>query len=325
MKKKKLLDRVREVMRRRNYAYRTEQAYTSWIKRYILHHDKQHPKEMGAREIESFLTYLAVEREVAPSTQNQALAALQFLYNEVLRQALDEDILPTPAKRVKRIPVVLSQSEAREVIRRLSGIYKLIIQLLYGSGLRISECLRLRVKDVDFGRSEITVRSGKGGKDRLTVLPEAVQPHLRRHLKKVKTIHEQDLAEGFGRVYLPQGLARKYPNANKEWIWQYVFPAKGRSRDPRSGEIRRHHMGASMLRRQLSGAVKDAGVTKHVTPHTFRHSFATHLLENGYDIRTVQELLGHSDVKTTMIYTHVLNKGGRGVRSPLDAAGTGSG
>jgi len=325
MKKKKLLDQVRDVMRRKNYAYRTEQTYTSWIKRFILYHNKQHPREMGAREIESYLTYLAVKREVAPSTQNQALAALQFLYNEVLHQPLDEDILPTPAKRVKRIPVVLSQQEAREVIRRMNGVNKLIIQLLYGSGLRISECLRLRIKDVDFGRNEITVRSGKGGKDRLTVLPEAVQPDLQRHIKKTRVIHEQDLADGFGSVYLPQGLARKYPGAKKEWIWQYVFPAHRRSKDPRSGKIRRHHLGAGALRRHLSKAVNAAGVIKHVTPHTFRHSFATHLLENGYDIRTVQELLGHSDVKTTMIYTHVLNKGGRGVRSPLDAAGAGSG
>ena len=318
MSEKKLLDRVRDTLRRKNYAYRTEQAYTSWIKRYIFYHHKRHPEEMREHDIEAFLTHLAVEREVSPSTQNQALAALQFLYNEVLHLPLDQEILPAPAKRSKHLPVVLSKREALEVLVELSGVHKLIAKLLYGSGLRVSECLRLRIQDLDFDRREILVRSGKGAKDRVSVLPDSVSPDLQRHLKVVKAAHQQALAEDYGTVELPKGLARKYPNAAREWIWQYVFPAPKRSRDPRSGVVRRHHLHPSVIRREVKAAARRAGVTKHVTPHVFRHSFATHLLENGYDIRTVQELLGHSDVKTTMIYTHVLNKGGKGVRSPLD-------
>ena len=318
MTKKKLLDQVRNTIRRKNYAYRTEQAYTSWIKRFILFHDKRHPQELGAVEIESFLTHLAVDKEVSPSTQNQALAALQFLYQEVLHLPLDQEILPVPAKRIKHLPVVLSQREARAVINELDGIYKLIIQLLYGGGLRVTECLSLRIKDLDFERGEITVRSGKGGKDRRTLLPETISAALKIHLERVRLTYQQDIKEGYGSVYLPRGLYRKYPNAAREWIWQYVFPAPNLSRDPRSRIIRRHHLHPSGLRRAVKAAARKTGVEKHVTPHIFRHSFATHLLENGYDIRTVQELLGHSDVSTTMIYTHVLNKGGRGVRSPLD-------
>ena len=318
MTKKKLLDQVRETLRRNNYAYRTEQAYTGWIKRFILFHHKRHPQDMGAAEIEVFLTHLAVEREVSPSTQNQALAALQYLYQEVLHLELDQDIIPTPAKRTKHLPVVLSKQEARLVLDQLSGVHKLITQLLYGSGLRVTECLTLRIKDLDFDRGEITVRSGKGAKDRRTMLPKTARPDLQRHLAGVKIAHQQALLDGFGSVYLPRGLAHKYPGAAKEWIWQFAFPAPIRSRDPRSGETRRHHLHPSGLRKAVRAAALRAGVEKHVTPHIFRHSFATHLLENGYDIRTVQELLGHSDVKTTMIYTHVLNKGGRGVKSPLD-------
>lgn len=318
MAEKKLLDQARDVLRRNNYAYRTEQSYLGWMKRFILFHGKKHPREMGAAEIETFLSYLALKRKVAPSTQNQALAALQYLYQEVLQIPLDEEILPAPAKRTKRLPVVLSKEEALEVIGLLTGVHKLITQLLYGSGLRITECLRLRVKDLDFGRNELTVRMSKGRKDRVSVLPLAIQPDLRRQLSRAKLFHEQDLAEGFGKVYLPRALAHKYPRANREWIWQYVFPAPQRSRDPRSGVVRRHHRDASGVRRQIRSAAQKAGINKHVTPHVFRHSFATHLLEDGYDIRTVQELLGHSDVKTTMIYTHVLNKGGKGVKSPLD-------
>jgi integron integrase len=318
MTKKKLLDRARDTLRRKNYAYRTEQAYLSWIKRYILFHNKRHPSEMGAVEIESFLTHLAVEREVSPSTQNQALSALSFLYREVLRQELDQDILPVPAKRTKHLPIVLSRRETRAVLSELHGIHKLITQLLYGSGLRVTECLSLRIKDLDFDRKEITVRCGKGAKDRKTVLPESISSNLKIHLKQTKMIHQQDLVDGYGSVYLPRGLSRKYPNASQEWIWQYLFPAPNLSRDPRSGSIRRHHLHPSGLRRAVRSATKRAGVEKHVTPHIFRHSFATHLLENGYDIRTVQELLGHVDVSTTMIYTHVLNKGGKGVKSPLD-------
>lgn len=318
MTKKKLLDQVRDTLRRRNYAYRTEQAYTGRIRRYILFHNKTHPTEMGESEIEAFLTYLAVNRGVAPSIQNQALSALQFLYEEVLHQPLDREILPVPAKRTKHLPVVLSKKETRAVLEQLPGAHKLISQLLYGAGLRVSECLRLRIQDLDFEWGEILVRSGKGAKDRRTVLPQSKKPALKRHLKVVKLAHEQALSEGFGSVELPHGLARKYPGAAKEWIWRYVFPAPNRSQDPRSGEIRRHHLHSDALRRSVRAATRKSCVEKHVTPHTFRHSFATHLLENGYDLRTVQKLLGHKDVKTTMVYTHVLMKGSKIVRSPLD-------
>ena len=318
MSKKKLLDQVRDTLRRKNYAYRTEQTYVAWIKRFILFHDKRHPEEMGPAEIETYLSYLALKRKVAPSTQNQALAALQFLYEQVLELPLEEEIMPSPAKRTRRLPVVLSKREALRIISELTGVHRLITQLLYGSGLRISECLRLRVKDVDFQRRELTVRMGKGRKDRVTVLPDRVIAALERQLEQVRLVHEQDLAEGYGKVSLPRALSRKYPKADREWIWQYVFPSTQRSRDPRSGDIKRHHLDPSSIRRDIKAAAKKAGVNKRVTPHVFRHSFATHLLEDGYDIRTVQELLGHSDVKTTMIYTHVLNKGGKGVKSPLD-------
>ena len=315
---KKLLDQVRDVLRLKNYAYRTEQAYTAWIKRYILFHRKRHPKELAELEIERFLTHLAADLGVSPSTQNQALAALLFLYHEVLHLPLDQEILPVPAKRGKHLPVVLSKREARAVLNELSGVHLLITQLLYSAGLRVTECLSLRVKDLDIDKGEITIRSGKGDKDRRTVLPESLRLALTQHLDGVYHAHQLALAEGYGTVALPQGLARKYTGASKEWIWQFIFPALKRSRDPRSGEIRRHHLHPSGLRRSIRLATNKAGVEKHVTPHIFRHSFATHLLEDGYDIRTVQELLGHSDVKTTMIYTHVLNKGSRGVKSPLD-------
>lgn len=316
--KPKILEQVRLAIRRLNYSFSTEKAYTSWVKRYILFHQKRHPAEMAEVEIESFLTHLAVNLNVAPSTQNQALAALQFLYQEVLKIQLDQEILPVPAKRPKHLPVVLSRQEVIAVLSQLNGTYLLICQLLYGCGLRVSECLTLRIQDLDFDRNQITVRSGKGKKDRRTMLPEVVRESLCRQLERAKLAHDQALADGYGGVDLPGGLARKYPGASKEWIWQYVFPALKPSRDPRSGTFRRHHLHPSGLRRAVREATKKAGVEKHVTPHIFRHSFATHLLENGYDIRTVQELLGHADVKTTMIYTHVLNKGGRGVISPLD-------
>ena len=318
MSKSKLLDQVREKIRRLNYAYSTEKAYLSWIKRFILFNEKRHPSELGAVEIEVFLTHLAVEKKVSPSTLNQALAALQFLYNEILHLVLDEEILPVPAKRTKHLPVVLSQREAQAVLNELHGVYQLITQLLYGSRLRVTECLSLRVKDLDFDRGKVTVRSGKGAKDRRTMLPNTISQPLKDHLERVRLNYKQDLKEGFGSVHLPGRLSRKYPNAAREWIWQYVFPAPNLSRDPPSGIVRRHHLHPSGIRRAVKSAAHRAGVTKHVTPHIFRHSFATHLLENGYDIRTVEELLGHSDVKTTMIYTHVLNNGGRGVRSPLD-------
>jgi len=314
----KLLDRARNRIRRLNYSYSTEKTYLSWIKRFILFHDKRHPQEMGEVEIESYLTHLAVQKNVAPSTQNQALAALQFLYKEVLHVPLDEEILPVPARRPKHLPVVLSKQEVADVLSHLQGTCLLICQLLYGSGLRITECLTLRIQDIDFGRNEITVRCGKGKKDRRTVLPGAVQSKLKRHIQSTRIAHEMALAEGYAGVDLPKGLARKYPSADQEWIWQYLFPALKPSRDPRSGAYRRHHLHPSGIRTAVRTGARKAGMNKHVTPHTFRHSFATHLLEDGYDIRTVQELLGHADVKTTMIYTHVLNKGGKGVKSPLD-------
>ncbi|HDN04423.1 MAG TPA: integron integrase [Chloroflexi bacterium] len=318
MAQKKLLDQARDALRRNNYAYRTEQAYISWIKRYIFFHNLKHPQDLTERDIEAYLTHLAVQKKVAPSTQNQALAALQFLYREVLKITLDEEILPLPARRSKHIPVVLSRQEVKAVLAQLSGTYLLVCQLLYGCGLRVTECLTLRVQDLDFDRNEITVRSGKGNKDRRTMLPETVSHPLVRHLKEVKIAHDNALEEGYGAVALPHALGRKYSSAAQEWNWQYIFPAHKRSADPRSGEVRRHHLHPSGLRRAVRAAAQKAGITKHVTPHVFRHSFATHLLEDGYDIRTVQELLGHADVKTTMIYTHVLNKGGRGVKSPLD-------
>lgn len=318
MPEPKLLDRVRDRIRRLNYAFSTEKSYISWIKRFILFHEKRHPQEMGEAEIESFLTHLAVQKNVAPSTQNQALAALQFLYQEVLHLPLDEEILPVPAKRSKHLPVVLSRQEVRAVLEGLSGTYLLICQLLYGCGLRVTECLSLRIQDLDFDRNEIMVRSGKGNKDRRTMLPETVRHPLARHLKMVKIAHENALEEGYGTVALPRALSRKYTGAAREWKRQYIFPAHKRSADPRTGEVRRHHLHPSGLRRAVRAAAKKDGIAKHVTPHVFRHSFATHLLEDGYDIRTVQELLGHADIKTTMIYTHVLNKGGRGVKSPLD-------
>ncbi|MCA1978567.1 MAG: integron integrase [Thiobacillus sp.] len=314
----RLLDQVRGKIRLKHYSIRTEQAYVDWIKRFVLHFDKRHPAEMGAREVEAFLTHLAVEGRVSASTQNQAKSALLFLYREVLEQELSWLENVTQAKAPKRLPVVLTREEAQAVLSRLTGTHWLVAGLLYGAGLRIMEALRLRVKDVEFGRGEILVREGKGFKDRVTMLPSALAEPLKLHLKQVRELHEQDVAEGYGEVYLPYALDRKYPNAGREWGWQYVFPSKNRSVDPRSGAVRRHHVQDQAIQRAIRQAVRDAGIVKPATPHTLRHSFATHLLTSGYDIRTVQELLGHKDVATTMIYTHVLNKGGRGVVSPLD-------
>ncbi len=316
---KKLLDRVREAIRLKHYSYRTEKTYVQWIRRYILFHNKRHPSEMNVPEIEAFLTHLAVEGKVAASTQNQAFNAILFLYREVLRQELEGPIDAIRAKRPKRLPVVLSPDETRIIIKTMSGVYRLIIQILYGSGLRLSECLELRVKDVDFQQSQLIVRRGKGGKDRVTPLPKAVVTPLQEHLLRVKRMHQHDLEHGYGSTPLPFALARKYPNADRAWIWQYVFPSQSLCQDPRTGITRRYHLHESSLQKALKKAVRTTGIPKKVTCHTFRHSFATHLLQNGYDIRTVQELLGHKDVKTTMIYTHVLNRGGRGVRSPLDS------
>ncbi len=314
----KLLDQVRGKIRLKHYSIRTEQAYTDWIKRYILHFDKQHPKDLGAVQVEQFLTYLAVQGNVSASTQNQAKSALLFLYKEVLGTALPWLDEVEQAKTSKRLPVVLTQDEVAKVLVQLAGTHHLIVSLLYGTGMRILEVLRLRVKDIDFARKEILIRDGKGYKDRITMLPLSLITPLKAHLDKVKTLHAADLENGFGRVYMPMALDKKYPSAGIDWAWQYVFPSSKLSVDPRSGDTRRHHVQDQAIQRAVRQAVMDAGITKHATPHTLRHSFATHLLEGGYDIRTVQELLGHSDVSTTMIYTHVLNKGGRGVSSPLD-------
>jgi integron integrase len=314
----KILDQLRDVIRLKHYSYRTEQTYVEWAYRFIVFHNKRHPKEMGAPEIEAFLTHLAVHKRVAASTQNQALSAVVFLYRHVLHQDIGGQIDAVRAKQSRYLPTVLTHEEAIAVIGQLSGVYQLATKILYGSGLRLSEALRLRVKDVDFAQAQIVVREGKGGNSRITMLPTTIAETLKDHLQGTQRQHQQDLAQGYGSVYLPYALERKYPNADRQWIWQYVFPAERISKDPRSGIIRRHHLNESGLQKAVKQAGLLAKIDKRVSCHTFRHSFATHLLQNHYDIRTVQELLGHKDVKTTMIYTHVLNKGGLGVRSPLD-------
>jgi len=315
---KKLLDQVREAIRLKHYSLRTEEAYVTWIKRYIFFHNKQHASELGSVAIEAFLTHLAVDQQVAASTQNQALSALLFLYRDVLNTPLDLRIDAIRAKKPKRLPTILTKEETLTVIERLSGTPRLMAKLLYGSGLRLLECLRLRVKDLDFAQRQIIVRDGKGMEDRVTMLPESLIIPLQEHLAHVKRIHAQDVAQGVAPVYLPFALARKYPHAGRLWIWQYVFPSDRLSKDPRTGILRRHHVSESTLQKAVSQAGRSVGLNKRIGCHTLRHSFATHLLQQGYDIRTVQELLGHKDVKTTMIYTHVLNRGGKGVRSPLD-------
>jgi integron integrase len=314
----RLLDQVREAIRVRHLSPRTEEAYTHWIRRYILFHGKRHPSEMGEIEINAFLTDLAVTRRVSPSTQTQALCALLFLYRIVLGQEVGELEGLIRAKRRRRLPVVLTRDEVRSTLSELGGINHLFLSFLYGTGMRLMEGLRLRVKDVDFSQHQITIRDGKGGKDRTTMLPSSVEPPLREHLRAVREIHRQDLEEGYGKVHLPYALETKYPGAESEWKWQYVFPAAERSRDPETGRVGRHHLSERQVQRAFRTAVLRVGITKMATVHTLRHSFATHLLMSGYDIRTVQELLGHASVKTTMIYTHVLNRGGRGVNSPLD-------
>jgi integron integrase len=318
--KMRLLDSVRETIRRKHYSLRTESTYIDWIKRYILFHRKRHPAEMGAPEMEQFLNYLAVQKKVAASTQNQALSALVFLYREVLRKDFEWMENLERAKRPARLPIVLTEIEVHTVLAQLDGQLWLMASLLYGAGLRLMECVRMRVKDIDFEYRQITVRDGKGNKDRVTMLPEASLEPLKHHLEKVRSLHQQDLDHGCGEVYLPFALERKYKGACKQWAWQYVFPAVNRSIDPRAGKKRRHHIDEKALQRAVKNAVRRARVTKPATCHTFRHSFATHLLQRGQDIRTVQELLGHKDVSTTMIYTHVLNRGGKGVRSPLDVS-----
>ncbi len=315
----RFLDQVRASVRTRHYSRRTEEAYVGWIRRFILFHGKRHPKDMGEREINAFLSELAVKGRVSASTQNQALAAILFVYRHVLEAPVGPLDHVIRAKRSARLPAVLTKAEVRSIIGRLSGNPKLICLLLYGSGMRLLECLRLRVKDVEFAFHRITVRDAKGGRDRPVPLPESLMTPLASWLAAVKRMYEKDLAEGFGDVYLPEALARKYPGAEREWGWQWLFPAARRSRDPRTQVERRHHLHESAVQRAFAQAVRDVGIKKPVHCHTLRHSFATHLLEDGYDIRTIQELLGHADVKTTMIYTHVLNRaGGRGIRSPAD-------
>lgn len=311
---------MRARMRRLGLSIRTEEAYVGWVRRFILANDKRHPRELGAREVEAFLTRLATHANVSASTQNQALSALLFLYREVLMQDLPWMENIRRAKRPERLPVVLGREEVAALLAEMGGVTWLMAALLYGAGLRLMECLRLRVQDVDFVRREITVRQGKGGKDRRTMLPTMAVEALQGQLAETRRLHERDLAAGYGEVWLPDALARKYPHATREWIWQYVFPASMRSVDPRSGATRRHHLDETVLQRAVKNAVRRARLDKPATCHTLRHSFATHLIEDGYDIRTVQELLGHKDVSTTQIYTHVLNRGGRGVRSPLDRA-----
>ena len=314
----KFLEEISNTLRRKHYSLRTEKSYVSWAKRFILFHQKQHPKDMREKEIRAFLNHLAVNRNVSASTQNQALNAIVFLYKNVLGIDLGDFGIIEKAKTLKILPTVLSRSETNKILSVMEGKTGLIAKMLYGCGFRLLECLRLRVKDIDFERNEITIHQAKGGKDRKTMLPKLLKENLKEQIIRTKIIYEQELLKGFGEVSLPYALDRKYKNAGKEWKWQYVFPAKKNSKDPRSGKMMRHHIFENVVQRAVKKAAAIAGIEKKVSPHTFRHSFATHLLESGYDIRTVQELLGHQDVSTTMIYTHILNKGGKGVKSPLD-------
>ncbi len=317
----RLLDQVREATRRLHYSIRTEDAYVQWTKKFILFHDKRHPLEMGEPEVVAFLTHLAVHRDVAASTQNQALSALLVLYKVVLGRPLtwlDDQVVR--ARTPERLPTVFSREEARAILPQLDGTAWLAASLLYGSGLRLMECLRLRIKDVDFDQARIIVRDGKGQKDRATLLPGSLIEPLRRQIEHVRAVHVSDLRDGFGRVYLPHALAERYPDADRQPGWQYLFPSGRRATDPRTGTVRRHHLAESALQKAVKRAIRAAGVVKHASCHTFRHSFATHLLESGRDLRTIQELLGHKDVRTTMIYTHVVKAGPLGVRSPLDTA-----
>lgn len=312
------MESVRRVLRTHHYSYRTEQAYLHWIKRFIFYHDKRHPKDMGAAEVGEFLSHLANDKYVAAATQNQALNALNFLYTKVLDKPIGELHGVVRAKKPKRLPVVLTKNEVRRLLGQLDEVYWLIGSLLYGSGLRLMECLRLRIKDVEFNQQTITVRSGKGDKDRVTVMPAKLVDPLRHQVDHVRLLHERDMQMGHGSVAMPYSLARKYPNAQYELAWKFLFPARGLSRDPRTTVVRRHHVHQSNVQKAIKQAVRKANIAKPASSHTLRHSFATHLLEDGYDIRTVQELLGHKDVRTTQIYTHVMNKGANAVRSPLD-------
>ena len=314
----RLLDQARELMRTAHYSIRTEEAYLGWMRRYILFHGKRHPIEMGAAEVAAFLSHLANHEDVAASTQNQARNALLYLYRAVLDRPLEPIAGIAPARRPKRLPVVLDRDEVRAVLGQMEGTSRLMAGLLYGSGLRLMECLRLRVKDVEFGAGRLVVRDGKGQVDRVTVLPARARAPLAEQVRRVEAIHAGDCAAGLGRVHLPHALARKYPEADRSLAWQYVFPASRCGVDPRDGVVRRHHLAETALQKAVRAAVARAGIAKPATCHTLRHSFATHLLEAGADIRTIQELLGHKDVTTTMIYTHVLNRG-PGVASPFDS------
>ena len=316
--KPRLLDRLRHEIRLRHYSIRTEEAYVGWVRRFIIFSGKRHPRDLGAAEVAAFLTHLAVDRRVSPATQGQAKSAILFLYKSVLEWQLpwlDEIVA---ARNPRRLPVVLTPREVREMLAQMSGTSALLVSLLYGTGMRLLEGLRLRVKDVEFERREITVRDGKGGKDRITVLPENLIAGLQQQIARTRALHQRDLAEGFGSVWLPAALDVKYPGLPKAWGWQWVFPSAVRSADPRTGRTHRHHLSDASIQKAVGLAARRAGIDKPCSPHIMRHSFATHMLQSGYDIRTVQELLGHSDVSTTMIYTHVLNRGGRGVRSPFD-------
>ncbi|GAB4343125.1 MAG: integron integrase [Desulfobulbaceae bacterium] len=318
----KLMDQVRETLRYHHYALSTERLYCHWILQYIyFYQKKRHPREMGTQEVERFLSHLATERNVAAATQRQALNALVFLYREVLGIPLEGAIRPMKSRKKVRPPTVMTQEEVQRLLREMSGTHALMARLIYGSGMRLMECIRLRIKDVDFGQGNIFVRGGKGGKDRTTILPRNVQEELRLHIERVKELHRKDLEEGYGEVYLPQALARKFPNAGKEPSWQYVFPAKKLSKDPRTGLVRRHHVLESGLQKAVKAAVRKAGIDKRVSVHTLRHSFATHMLENGLNIRVLQELMGHASVKTTEIYTHVMQRDIRALESPLDRLG----
>ncbi|NUQ20084.1 MAG: integron integrase [Gemmatimonadaceae bacterium] len=316
-----LLEQIRVEVRLRHYSRRTEDAYVAWVRRFIAFHQRRDPRTLTASDLRAFLSTLAVRDKVSASTQNQARAALAFLYRDILHLPFETIEGVAAAKRARRVPEVMTRAEVRRVLDAMDGTPRLIASLLYGSGLRLLESLRLRVKDLDLERGELTIRGGKGAKDRVTVLPDALRIPLGAQLEDVRALHDDDLARGMGRAPIPPALARKSPNAAKEWRWQYVFPATRTWRDPMTGQRQRHHLHETVLQRAVHDAVLRVGIAKRVTCHTFRHSFATHLLESGYDIRTVQELLGHNDVRTTMIYTHVLNRGGRGVRSPLDAGG----
>ncbi|MBT7973075.1 MAG: integron integrase [Candidatus Marinimicrobia bacterium] len=315
-----LLGEISDLMKREHYSVNTERTYCDWIKQFVKFHCLQTRESLfveAENKVEKFLTYLATEREVAASTQNQAFNALVFLYKRVLEMPL-ENVRATRSRKEARIPVVLTREEVKQVLPLLDGVPELVVKLLYGSGLRITEAVRLRVQDLDFGFKQVTVRNGKGMKDRVTPFPETLTGPLHNHLEKMKMIHEKDLMQGYGTVYLPYALDKKYPNAEREWNWQFVFPGRSLSKDPRSGTIRRHHVDQSVINKAIKKAVRKLGIYKKVSAHTFRHSFATHLLQRGTDIRTIQSLLGHKDLETTMIYTHVLKQGGEGVVSPLD-------